>query len=247
MITQEIVNIKDISFINSGRGHNIVNGKKICSICKKLKPLNEFANNILCSAGKDYRCKICQRKQNRIYYAKSIGKNIDEVRKSPRIVDGKKLCNHCNKWKLVNCFSKFERNKCGLRSDCRKCCNIWHRIKSNLIKMEFVKEYGGCCACCGETQFEKLTVEHVRNKGYELVHESSTMTLLFKLKELKWPKKEYKCLCITCNLLGSYGRPCIHTEEYKLREKEFREFLKNDSRREEYYRLEKELKTMKGG
>src|SRR5881396_3810055 len=39
------------------------------------------------------------------------------------------------------------------------------RVRYAALRAEGIGAYGGKCACCGETTFEFLTIDHVRNDG----------------------------------------------------------------------------------
>lgn len=79
------------------------------------------------------------------------------------------------------------------------------------LKAEMVAAYGGCCACCGERAIEFLTVDHVNRNGNEHRKQIGGQSYLYKLlKELGWPKDEYRCLCMNCNFAMRLGRTCPH-------------------------------------
>ncbi len=68
--------------------------------------------------------------------------------------------------------------------------------RGRAIKMEFIREYGGCCACCGEATPLFLTLDHINGRedrkfrgwrGYK------------ELKRLGWPKAGLRILCFNCN------------------------------------------------
>lgn len=217
---------------------------KICSKCMQLKTLSEFTKDRGNIDGKNYHCKECIREK----YAKDTGRTKEQVRDSVRskfsgkIIDGNKMCSQCQQMKPIDCFAKTSVVACGLRSWC-KICNIFDdKVRTKIIKMEFVIAYGGKCVCCGETELELLTVEHIRFKGHKLIYDNTT-NLLYKLKALGWPKG-YTILCWNCNLSTKNGRPCVHTEEYKLHEQKFESRILTNQKKEKYNRLKRKLYLM---
>lgn len=69
-----------------------------------------------------------------------------------------------------------------------------------LLRHEFLTEYGGKCACCGETEFAFLTLEHIfRDGNIERKQFRTTHQLLRQLKKQGWPKDRYEILCFNCN------------------------------------------------
>lgn len=81
------------------------------------------------------------------------------------------------------------------------------------IKREVLSHY--CedalkCACCGETIFEFLSIDHINGNGLkhrEIV--GSSYRYYSWLKRNKYPKG-YRVLCHNCNQATSYGRTCPH-------------------------------------
>jgi hypothetical protein len=87
---------------------------------------------------------------------------------------------------------------------------------------EFIIEYGGKCSCCGETDPDFLTLDHVYGGG-----NSSRKTKSGKivrkswegytwLRKQGWPKDEYRILCWNCNCgrakPGNFG-VCPHEKK----------------------------------
>lgn len=74
--------------------------------------------------------------------------------------------------------------------------------------MEGLKEYGGKCACCGESKPEFLTLDHINGRGPE--EKTTGMGIWYWLKLKGWPKDNYQILCWNCNCAkGVYGQ-CPH-------------------------------------
>lgn len=206
---------------------------KICYKCKKIKLLSSFTRNSRSADGKAYTCRECTG-------IKDINARHEFAGK---IIDGLKVCSKCLRQKSVDRFDKNVTAICGLRSWCKSCCYLDNLIMTRILKMKVVIGYGGKCKCCGETRLSLLTIEHIRYKGHEFVYNSNTTNLMFKLKALNYPEG-YTILCYNCNLSTKQGRPCIHTEEYKIYEKAFEKFLSSNKKRITYKSLVDKLQIM---
>ena len=82
-------------------------------------------------------------------------------------------------------------------------------------KLEVIAAYGGRCACCGESHFEFLSVDHINNDGCveRRAGRSHGYTLYRRLKKLGFPKDRYQLLCFNCNLAKGFFGYCPHEKE----------------------------------
>lgn len=99
---------------------------------------------------------------------------------------------------------------------CKKCLTAARRpsrIKENRKRKQLVIDaYGEKCICCGEKQFEFLSIDHVNGGGK--IHRKkiggSGNRIYQWLKQHDFPKKGYQLLCMNCNTAkGHYGY-CPH-------------------------------------
>lgn len=120
--------------------------------------------------------------------------------------------------------------KGGLMSYCRPCWNEMSRnygkqnrekrLKRNReyraeIRDKVFAAYGRKCACCGETRWQFLAIDHVNGGGsaHRRQQGLSTPTQLRKLIIKQGFPKTYQLLCHNCNMAkGFYGR-CPHEDE----------------------------------
>ena len=94
--------------------------------------------------------------------------------------------------------------------------NASHRERTKKLKEEFIAHYGGRCLCCGETQHEFLTADHIGG------HKEGPRTgpaLYAWVKKQGYPDT-FRLLCMNCNFsLGHHGH-CPHgnglTQECKV-------------------------------
>ena len=86
------------------------------------------------------------------------------------------------------------------------------RDRQKTKRKEIIELYGGKCACCGESRWEFMSIDHINGDG--IAHRKATGQgygyYLSILKEGYQPDK-YRVLCHNCNMaLGAYGY-CPHT------------------------------------
>lgn len=77
---------------------------------------------------------------------------------------------------------------------------LWSAGYRARLRAEFIAEYGGACACCGEREPLFLQLDHINNDGAAHRREHKTgAKLLAALKRSGWPKDRYRLLCANCN------------------------------------------------
>jgi hypothetical protein len=78
-------------------------------------------------------------------------------------------------------------------------------------KIQIINGYGGKCECCGETNFEFLTLDHINGGGNkERTTTAKGFGLYRRLIKEGFPREGYRLLCMNCNFsLGKYGY-CPH-------------------------------------
>lgn len=81
-------------------------------------------------------------------------------------------------------------------------------------KMELIEAYGGKCACCGESRWEFMTIDHINGGGADHKRRLKTSRMIYReLRKLGYPKDKYRLLCFNCNCCrGSFGY-CPHESE----------------------------------
>lgn len=70
--------------------------------------------------------------------------------------------------------------------------------------------YGNACECCGESQYDFLTIDHVNNNGSEERAAGMTQETLYKhIIESRFPQT-YRVLCYNCNCGRARLGVCPH-------------------------------------
>ena len=145
-----------------------------------------------------------------------------------------KVCQRCKKKKPLSEFYKRSDRPDGHTYTCKLCAKQhglkrW-RVLTRAEKLEHnayqrrwrVKQrkkvlvaYGSKCECCGETNSEFLTIDHINGGGTQ--HRKSiggggTPFFAWLIKQ-GFPKDEFRLLCMNCNFsMGKYGY-CPHNKK----------------------------------
>lgn len=78
------------------------------------------------------------------------------------------------------------------------------------LKLLVISAYGGRCACCGETEPEFLSIDHVNGGGTKHRKKVGFSGTVYRLcRDLGFPA-EYQILCFNCNFSKSRGGVCVH-------------------------------------
>lgn len=116
---------------------------------------------------------------------------------------GRACCPKCLRDGLDNYYKNKEK-----RLDQQK------RYKKKLRDATFAAYGGPICACCGETRYEFLQVDHVNGDGADHRRKigKTSQTLYLWLRKHGYPKG-FRVLCVNCNFsMGIHGY-CPHEKE----------------------------------
>lgn len=161
---------------------------KQCNKCKLTLPLASFYKHKTGKFGVSHLCKECHKIAEKKRYHDQY-RNCEDYKK------GRKAYAHE--------YHRLNRKRENLR------VSMDHRKERALC----IQYYGGKCACCGESRFEFLAIDHVNGGGCK--HRGQVGG-----KVSRWCVKNnfplgFRVLCHNCNMsLGLYGY-CPHTEPAK--------------------------------
>lgn len=142
------------------------------------------------------------------------------------------VCHHCGILLTENNWYPSHR---GRRRICISCCNkknkeqndrhrdrvnAHNRENNHVRKLKIINAYGGRCECCGDTNPEFLTIDHVEGGGSK--HRKSLGRNGKGTHFYQWiisqgfPRVGFRLLCMNCNFsYGKYGY-CPHSSERSI-------------------------------
>ncbi len=93
-------------------------------------------------------------------------------------------------------------------------CRDTARDALHELKQLVIDAYGGGCACCGETTYEFLSIDHKYNDGAEERRRLKTkarcgLALLRLIVREDFPER-YQILCYNCNMSKGFFGECPH-------------------------------------
>jgi hypothetical protein len=77
------------------------------------------------------------------------------------------------------------------------------------VKKDVFDRYGNVCACCGESDIQFLTIDHINNDGAQHRHVTKTLSLYQWLRTNDYPAG-FQTLCWNCNLAKHIYGQCPH-------------------------------------
>jgi len=183
---------------------------KICRKCTQLKSVDSFTK-------KSTICKSCKREYDKEYNKTNcIVRKERAKRYREEHVEGISKSKH-EKWlkhkEKGNLRAKqwYQRNKDAVKLRTKKYKNEHPELyreygrKRDLRLKKTVFQYYSegtmKCACCGETTFSLLTLDHINNDGAEhrrQLNVGGGLTFYRRLKKLGYPPG-YQVLCWNCN------------------------------------------------
>lgn len=152
-----------------------------------------------------------------------------------------KVCIKCSVEKALEDFYADKHKKDGRHTVCKECAKAdrraryaedpdkykarmkaWQSANKDKInaryrrlREEMIEAYGAKCACCGQTGYEFLNIDHVNNDGAEhrkTVGEGASAIMNY-LRKRGYPQEGFRLLCWNCNCArGIYGY-CPHEKE----------------------------------
>lgn len=172
---------------------------KKCNVCGFNKPFTDFfrASRVEGEHRRQSACKSCSKARNRKWRAKNRNRANELAR----------LSHYRNK-------SKRNKDSRDYYARCGDKVRELMRARNLSLKLQAYDAYGGrFCACCGESEINFLSLDHINNDGNEERRKYSTKgrnestaaggssAYYLRLKNQGYPFG-YQVLCMNCN----YGK-----------------------------------------
>ncbi len=90
----------------------------------------------------------------------------------------------------------------------------FQRNSHRKLRQEVLNAYGGKCACCGETQYEFLAIDHIDGNGAAHRRENKLAkgtAFYYWLRREDWPEG-FQVLCHNCNQAKGWYGQCPHSQ-----------------------------------
>lgn len=178
------------------------------------------ASNVLPFARQDRRpfrnCKVCEvpfraNRINHIFCGQRCARvdrypGSDRAKKLKRMqIKDAGLCFGCGVGVPVKNIAR--KHRCEA---CVEAIRAKAREKYQKLRLDVLKLYGGKCTCCGETETDFLTLDHVNNDGY-LDRKKSFYLYVWKNRPT-----DIQVLCYNCNCSKGHHGVCPHQRRPKL-------------------------------
>jgi hypothetical protein len=147
-----------------------------------------------------------------------------------RRVPKSKFCKGCHVEKSADEFSVIHRRDGAqwLSYRCRPCTVHYERLRTKTpsyrarhkryrrnSRQRALTHYsngGSNCACCGESRYEFLALDHIHGKGQQQRNSTGTKNLDRWARINGWPAI-FRVLCHNCNLARGFYGHCPHEIE----------------------------------
>jgi len=116
-----------------------------------------------------------------------------------------------------NCSKSFLVHQINI---CRVCNQSEDKARMIKTRQSVIEKLGNQCECCGNKQFECLSIDHKNGNGIEDRKQFKKWEKYLK-HLVKLPVEQlsadYRCLCFNCNCtIGQYGKCPHHFQDYNL-------------------------------
>lgn len=97
-------------------------------------------------------------------------------------------CIHCTSDRSSETYKRFR--------PIRRAAVIRH---SRALRKSILENYGGACACCGESREIFIALDHINGGGTKEAERMGSGGVYRKVRDAGFPKDKYQLLCHNCN------------------------------------------------
>jgi len=91
-----------------------------------------------------------------------------------------------------------------------------HRDRDADLRRTVIGNLGGACACCGETEYGFLSVDHIKGGGNQHRRERGHLRAIYvDVIRSGFDASRYRVLCMNCNWATRSGRLCPHQVAFR--------------------------------
>ena len=124
-----------------------------------------------------------------------------------------KICSKCGILKDI-CEFPIRSDLPGRRLGfCKSCRNEYRRTAYRIVRTQLISLYGGKCVCCGISQEQFLTIDHIQGAGGK--HRKSAggaLSMYLSILREGHNLEKYRVLCWNCNMALAHFSFCHTTE-----------------------------------
>ncbi len=125
---------------------------------------------------------------------------VHAFRRCRHVLFGGATCTQCERSDVS--FYPDARNRFHHKPVCIECFNQKRNSRRVTLRNDIIHHYGtGSCAVCGETEFSKLSLDHINGGGYRQMKDHGLVgaSLYSWLRTNGYPEG-YQILCMRCNM-----------------------------------------------
>lgn len=157
---------------------------RLCKKCDTIKDISEFWKDKTQSGGYHFYCKKCEGAMNK----KRRLENADKY---------KKLAKKYYRKGRIKIIEKQKERYQKKHSEIREQQRVAIRAK-RLKVLDYYSQGKLECACCGESEFKFLSIDHIDNNGYQHRKQLDGKNLYGWLIKNDYPSG-FQVLCMNCN------------------------------------------------
>lgn len=163
----------------------------------------------------EYRANPSRAKESARRWAQENGERVRARAAKYRTEHREQYRRYAREWRRNNATRLNEIEKKRSQQPHRILAAREYTRKATIrLKTETMMAYGGHCVCCGETQMEFLTLDHINNDGGKRRKEGLDgvgKRFYQALKKDGFPQRsDLQVLCCNCNFAKRFSGICPH-------------------------------------